>query len=124
MKNERREFTRYASKSKALAIHIHGTDVVEKIQDISTGGLAVEYSVINGKKLEIGLIDISWNDKDPSYLAMIPCEVIYDQVTLPQGRTYRGRNTRRCGLRYKPLLETHRERLEALFASSDMVAVG
>jgi len=121
MKNERREFTRYASKSKVLEIRIHGSDVVEKIQDISMGGLAVEYSIIHGKKLEIGLIDISWNDKDPSYLAMIPCEVIYDHVTLPQGRTFRGRNMRRCGLRYKSVLEMHKERLQALFSSNDMV---
>lgn len=123
MKNERRKYIRYVFKSKELHVYIHGCDVVEKIQNISMGGLAFEYPAAKTEGLPISLIDIYWNFEESTYLSMIPCEVVYDNATLPEGATFRGKFMRRCGLKYKSISKAHQECLKTLFAVNDTMPV-
>lgn len=123
MKDERREFRRYAVTGRNLYLYIHGYDLVEEIQDISLGGLSFEYTPIQFRELQITLIDIFWSFENPFYLSMVSCETVYDHAALPEGRTFRGRNIRRCGLKCCTISKKHKEGLESLLASNDMMAV-
>ncbi len=123
MKNERREFARYVFTSKNLHLYIHGADLVKNIKDISIGGLAFHHTPILGEERQASLIDIFWDGSNPFYLWKIPCAIIYDQAALPEGQAFRGRDTRRCGLKFVSVSEGHRQRLALLFRSDGAMAI-
>jgi hypothetical protein len=87
---------------------------IGRLKDVSSGGVAVEYSVFDKEEEAID-VEVDIFASMPSYFMMrrVPCKVIYDiKLELP---TLVGIETRRCGLKFEQLSQQHSELLKVLF---------
>ncbi len=112
MFDEKRKFTRFKGKEGAFAAFIRPNDLmsVGQIQDISIGGLCVQYVSTNeGNK---GRSEIKIFGKNDRFLHLdrVQCRIVYDKE-VPAG-SWEQITTRRCGVEFKNLSVKHSSMLQ------------
>ena len=120
MKIERRQFRRYQFPDDTLCIFSNYSPVKGWVRDISEGGMAFEYTPIEGcePKPEIRLI-LSC-DAFPFYLPDISCKTICDIKANINDRQFKGTGTRHCSLQFGRLDTGMKEKLADLLSSKLM----
>jgi len=111
---DRRASDRCEIQFEEIQIAIHSRRELYPVKDISTGGLAIEYSPGTDGPFESEAIDISAADYDRFYLPNIACKTVYDISTLMEGRSFRGAAMRICGLKFVELTKEQEEQLDIL----------
>jgi hypothetical protein len=111
---EQRRFQRYALKEDGLDVLSRDRKVVGKLKNISRGGVAYQYTHVNGAKADSEIIDILGKAPDRFSLLGLDCRTVYDIATLNEGRTFTGSSSRLRGVQFKGLTEEQKERLEFL----------
>ena len=114
MSVEQRRFTRYAVKEDGLDVLSRDLKVVGKLKNISRGGVAYQYTPVNGTKPDSEMIDILGKVPDRFSLVGLDCRAVYDIATLNEDRTFTGSASRLRGLQFKGLTEEQEERLAFL----------
>ena len=117
MSAERRASIRYEIQFEEVQIAIHPNRKLYPIKDISTGGLAIEYSPATDEPFESEAIDISAIDYDRFYLPKIACKTVYDIPTLMEDRSFRGGAMRIRGLEFIALTKKQEDVLDTLLKS-------
>jgi|WetSurMetagenome_2_1015567.scaffolds.fasta_scaffold203364_1 hypothetical protein len=88
-------------------------DIVGHLIDVSSSGLALEYTAfMPGERTELVEVDIFCQPKGLN-VAHIPCRVAYD-FKVDDAPTFRGFQTRRCGLQFAQVSPEQSEQLKAL----------
>jgi hypothetical protein len=111
---EQRRFTRYAVKEDGLEVLSRDLQVVGKLKNISRGGVAYQYTPVNGTKADSEMIDILGKVPDRFSLLALDCRTVYDIATLNEDRTFTGSASRLRGLQFKGLTAEQEERLGLL----------
>ena len=114
MPADRRASDRCEIQFEEIQIAIHSRRELYPVKDISTGGLAIEYSPGTDGPFESEAIDISAADYDRFYLPNIACKTVYDISTLMEGRSFRGAAMRICGLKFVELTKAQEDELDIL----------
>ena len=117
MKIERRKFTRYPVQSDAIYLFSNHSPVKGWVKDISEGGMAFEYTPIEGCKPKQKIRLILAGDAFPFYLPDISCKTIYDIKVNKNDRTFKGTGTRHCGVQFGRLDTGMKEKLADLLSS-------
>ena len=100
MSIDKRHFTRYEVPENFLLIACRKSGKLAVVKNISTAGLAFEYSPIAGEKPDWTEIDIFTTNQNRLRLSKIPCKTIYDINVLPEHSTFIGSKARLAGLQY------------------------
>ena len=111
---ERRRFTRYVVREDEVDVLSRDLKVVGKLKNISRGGLACQYTAVNGTKADSEMVDILGRAPERFSLLSLNCRRVYDIATLNEDRTFTGTATRLRGLQFKGLTEEQGERLAFL----------
>jgi len=121
MNIERRKFVRRQIHPHAIFLYSNYSPFKGWATDISKGGMAFEYTPIEGcePKPEIRLILAG--DAFPFYLPDIPCKTIYDIEIDNSGRLFKVTGKRRCGVQYEKLDPEMQEKLTFLLDSKDIL---
>lgn len=114
MPADRRASKRCEIQFEEIQIAIHNNRKLYPVKDISTGGLAIEYSPVTEEPFESEAIDISAADYNRFYLPNIACKTVYDIATLMEGRSFRGADMRIRGLKFIELTKEQEEKLAIL----------
>jgi len=114
MSAEQRRFKRYAIKSDGLDVASRDLKVVGKLKNISRGGLAYQYTPVNGTKPDSEMIDILGKGPDRFHVSGIYCKAVYDISELAADQTFTGAEIRLRGLEFTGLTEEQNEMLEFL----------
>ena len=111
---ERRQHPRYPVRDGEFEVFSRDSNIMGKLNNISRGGLAFQYSPVEGRKAESETIDIMAKSPDLFYLPSVACRAMYDISMLAEDRTFTGAATRLCGVKiFRPTKE-HEQKL-ALF---------
>jgi len=100
VKAEQRKHTRYGIKDVKFHVFSHGIQITGSLVNLSTGGLAFEFTPGPGKTNECRAIDILGPEPDRFYLPKIACRLIYDIGVLAEGRTFTGAENRLRGVQF------------------------
>jgi len=111
---EQRRFTRYVVREDGLDVLSRDLKVVGKLKNISRGGLAYQYTPVNGTQVDCEMIDILGKAPERFSLLSLSCRTVYDIATLNEHRTFTGTATRLRGVQFKGLTEEQGERLAFL----------
>jgi hypothetical protein len=118
MADERRRFHRFKMKYPTYAALGRNFERVGRVKDISSDGLAFEYTSAKDVEEEAGQVDIFLLDENLD-LNKLPCTVVY-QKELERHEKLRWYNgpivTRQCGVKFGNIAETQRKMLENLMA--------
>ncbi len=88
-------------------------DVVGHVIDVSDGGIGMEYTAFEpGDQVENVEVDIFCQPRKLN-LAHLPCRVTYD-LRVEDAPTFRGFQTRRCGLEFGAISPEQRQQLRSL----------
>jgi c-di-GMP-binding flagellar brake protein YcgR len=117
MKNERREFERYRIPGDTLYLFSNDSAIKGWVKDISKGGMAFEYIPVEGYKPKPKIELILAGDQIPFYLPDMSCKTIYDIKINNNVSTFRGSETRLCGVQYEKLETGMKEKLKLLLSS-------
>jgi len=99
--SERRRHTRFGPGDMTVAVRSPSDTFVGKIQDISLGGLSVEYVLKEVQNGVLGQVDI-WTSNGFS-LPNLPCKVVYQDVVRESKPPFFGPEVRRCGIEFQGL---------------------
>ena len=107
MFDEKRKFTRFKGKEGAFAAFIRPNDLIKvgQIQDISIGGLCVQYLSTNEDNNERPEIKIFGSNGRFVHLNKVQCRIVYDRE-VPEG-SWEQITTRRCGVEFESLSFEH-----------------
>lgn len=121
MKIERRKFVRRQIPPDTIFLFSNNSPVKGWVSDISKGGMAFEYTPIEGcePKPEIRLILMG--DEIPFYLPDLPCKTIYSTKVNNSGRLGRGLQKRRCGVEFKKHDPDIQEKITDLLSSEVII---
>ena len=114
MPADRRASNRCEIQFEEIQIAIPPHRELYHVKDISTGGLAIEYSPGTDGPFESEAIDISAADYNRFYLPNIACKTVYDIATLMEGRSFKGAEMRIRGLKFIDLTKEQEEKLAIL----------
>jgi hypothetical protein len=112
-KADRRQSRRYAVNGDIFLTFWPSLDRIGRLKDVSGGGVAFEYAVLNDKE-KVADVEVNIFAAQPSNFMLwrVPCKVVYDEkIDLP---TLAGIETRRCGLQFESLSKRHSELLNIL----------
>jgi len=112
---ERRQHPRYGVREGELEVFSHDSKIMGKLNNISQGGLAFQYSPVEGCKAESATIDIMAKSPDPFFLPSVACRTIYDIIMLAEDRTFTGAATRLTGVQFFKLDEEQEQKLKLFF---------
>jgi hypothetical protein len=114
-KDDRRQSTRYAVKGDFYLTFWPSLDRVGRLEDISGGGAAFEYAVLDDKEKVVDVeVNIFASRPDYFMLWRVPCKVVYDRrIEQPPLSSI---ETRRCGLQFEPLSQQHSGLLKVLLS--------
>ncbi|MGA7878909.1 MAG: PilZ domain-containing protein [Desulfoferrobacter sp.] len=109
--DKRRQFARCLVKEPAYAL-VYGRDfsIGGRIDDLSKGGIALEYIDYEPMPTSFMKLDIFSADHG-FYISEIPCKVIYNIKCRTNCPSFSGLVNRRCGLKF---VELKRDQLEEL----------
>ena len=111
---ERRQHPRYRIPEGDFEVFSRDANITGKLNNISLGGLAFQYSPVEGRKGESATIDIMAKNSDPFFLPSVSCRTIYDVSILTEDRTFTGAAIRLTGVQFFQLDEAQVQKL-ALF---------
>jgi c-di-GMP-binding flagellar brake protein YcgR len=115
---DRRRFHRFGMKNAVFITFRPEFDMIGKLTDISAGGLAFEYNSFEDReKSDVVEIALFSHPKDYS-LPKAVCRVVYDREV--EGcYSFKGFQTRRCGLEFCELNSDQMLQLDMLMANGD-----
>lgn len=122
MSEEQKELNRYELMSDEVFIFVHNSMIPWGVRDISMGGLSFHYSPVRGEKMASGVIDIVAGNRDQGDLTNIMCSMVYDNLNLSEGLRFRGKETRRRGLKFDQLTQTQTRSLGVLLDTLRIVS--
>ncbi|MGA3114454.1 MAG: PilZ domain-containing protein [Syntrophobacteraceae bacterium] len=107
MFEEKRKFKRFKSKEGAFAAFIRPTELINmgQIQDISMGGLCVQYVSTNVDNKGCSEIKIFGSSGRFIHVDRVQCRIVYDQE-VSEG-FWEQISTRRCGVEFENLSAKH-----------------
>ena len=108
---ERRQHPRYPVRDGEFEVFSHDSKIMGKLNNISQGGLAFQYSPVEGRKAESKTIDILARNSHPFFLPSVACLTMYDISTLAEDRTFTGAAARLCGLKFGRLQKEQTQKL-------------
>jgi len=73
---ERRQHPRYRVREGEFEVFSRDSKIIGKLNNISQGGLAFQYSPVEGQKAESETIDIMAKGPDPFYLPAVACRTM------------------------------------------------
>jgi hypothetical protein len=111
---DQREAPRCEIKGDKVQIVIRPIKKTYPIKNISTGGLAFEYSPVKDEPVESESVDIISTDYSQLYLSKIACKTVYDITTLMEGRSFKGGAMRIRGLRFVELTKEQEQKINSL----------
>jgi hypothetical protein len=112
-KEDLRNIHRYPVNEMVFITFRPRFDIVGYLIDVSSEGIALEYTAFEpGERTNFVEVDIFCQPKKLN-LAHIPCRVAYD-FKVEDAPTFRGFQTRRCGLQFSRVSDEQREQLKAL----------
>ena len=114
MEAERRQQRRRSVPDDRIEIFSRDSKIIGKLNNISQGGLAFQYSPVEGQKAESETIDIMAKGPDPFYLPAVACRTMYDISALAEDRTFTGASLRLSGVKFVRLNKEQTRKL-ALF---------
>lgn len=114
MRIDRRSSKRYQIKADEIQVVIHPDQRSCSIKDISTGGLAIEYSPLKDETFKSESVDIIAIGFDKLNLPKIACKTVYDIATLMEGRSFLGGERRIRGLKFVELNQGQVDKLDIL----------
>jgi hypothetical protein len=115
---DRRKFRRYGFKNPVFITFRPGFDMIGKLTDISAGGLSFEYNTFDERQdKDVVEIAVFSHPKDYS-IPKATCRVIYDQQ-VEGGFSFKGFQTRRCGLEFFELTSDQMLQLDLLMANGE-----
>ncbi len=110
---ERRVFDRYVPSDLVFTTFRPTFDRMGRIKDISKGGLAMEYTLLEEKPdLEEKVVIDIFNNEKKYNLFNVPCHVIYDRRVNDGEGFLTTIETRRCGLKFEDLKPEQTAQLE------------
>ncbi len=115
---DRRRFHRFGIKNAVFITFRPEFDMIGKLTDISAGGLAFEYNSFGDReKSELVEIALFSHPKDYS-LPKAVCRVVYDRE-VEDCYSFKGFQTRRCGLEFCDLTSDQMLQLDMLMANGE-----
>jgi hypothetical protein len=114
MTPERRKSKRCKIDSDEVRVSVLPSQKTYSVKDISTGGVAIEYSPVADAPFESESVDIIATDYDRFYLPKIACETVYDIQTLMEGKSFSGGEMRIRGLKFIELTQEQEDQLDVL----------
>lgn len=120
MKIERRKFTRYRLPMDTIFFYTNYPSMRGWIKNISFGGTAFEYALVNDHEVEPEITLTLMGDKLPFYLPDIPCKIIYDINIDNNSSKFSRPKARLFGVQYKKLDRDMQDKL-AYFLSSEII---
>lgn len=115
---DRRRLPRYPVEDTVFITFRPRFDVVGHLVDVSDNGMAMEYTAFEpGERTGEVEVDIFCQPRKLN-LAHVSCRVVYD-LKLDDAPTFRGFQTRRCGLELGPLSTEEKAQLRALLTRTD-----
>jgi len=101
MCEEKRKFKRLRGKKGAFAAFVRPNELINlgQIQDISMGGLCVQYVSTNEDNKGRSKIKIFGSNNRFIHVASVQCRIVYDRE-VPEG-SWEQISTRRCGVEFK-----------------------
>ena len=107
MFTEKRKYKRFKGKKGAFAAFIRPKELINtgQIQDISMGGLCVQYVSTNEDNEGCFGIKIFGSNDSFIHLDKVHCRIVYDRE-VPEG-SWEKMSTRRCGVEFKNLSVEH-----------------
>lgn len=117
MNVERREFVRFKIRPHTIFLYSNDSSIKGWVKDISNGGMAFEYTPIEGYEPKPKINLILMGDTIPFYLPDIPCKTIYNIKVDKNDRPFKSTHIRRCGVQYEKLDPEMIEKLAFLMSS-------
>ena len=109
---ERRQHPRYRIPEGDFDVFSRDTNITGKLDNISQGGLAFQYSPVKGRRAESETIDIMAKSPDPFFLPSVACKTRYDISVLAEDRTFTGAAVRMTGVQFFQLDEEQAQKLK------------
>jgi hypothetical protein len=114
MNVERRNFDRHPVSKNLFFVFNHDSTEMAEIKDIGEGGLKFEYLPVAEQKTEWKLIDIFSKTSQHVYIFAIPCNLIYDIITLEEDHSFMGSPARIAGLQFSRLDKNQKKKIDTL----------
>ena len=114
MNVERRKFDRHPVSNNLFYVFNHDSTEMAEIRDIGEGGLKFEYLPVEAQKTEWKLIDIFSKTSQHVYIFGIPCDLIYDIITLEEDHSFMGSPARIAGLQFGRLDKNQKKKIDTL----------
>ncbi len=111
MEAEKRQHPRYPIREGEFAVCSRDSKMIGKLNNISQGGLAFQYTPVEGQKPESETIDIMAKSPDLLYLPSMACRTMYDISVLAEDQTFTGASTRLRGLKFVGLQKVQTQKL-------------
>ena len=97
---ERRQHPRYRTREGDFKVFSRDAKITGKLDNISLGGLAFQYSPIEGRRAASETIDIMAKSPDPFFLPSVACKTRYDISVLAEDRSFTGAAVRLSGVQF------------------------
>ena len=111
---ERRQHPRYRISEGDFEVFSRDTNITGKLNNISMGGLAFQYSPVEARRAESETVDIMAKSADPFFLPAVACKTRYDISVLAEAQNFTGAAVRLTGVQFFQLDEEQMQKL-ALF---------
>ena len=108
---ERRQHPRYPVRDGEFEVFSRDSKITGKLNNISQGGLAFQYSPVEGRKAESETIDIMAKSPDPFFLPSVACRTMYDVSVLAEDQTFTGAALRLSGVQFVRLNKEQTQKL-------------
>jgi len=109
---ERRQHPRYRIPEGDFEVFSRDANITGKLNNISMGGLAFQYSPVEGRRAESGTIDVMAKSPDPFFLPSVASKTRYDISVLAEAQTFTGAAVRLTGVQFFQLDEEQALKLE------------
>jgi len=118
LENERRRFKRWTVGKNEFEVFSRNLGIHGSLKDISTGGLAYQYSPLNANNSDAEVIDILGKHPEKFILHELDCRKVYDIAELSADQTFTGASLRLKGLAFTDLTENQLQALETFLENS------
>jgi hypothetical protein len=117
MEQEQRGSERCTIGSDEVQVSVSTSRKIYSVNNISKGGLAIEYNPLADEPFETKSIDIIAVGYGRIYMKKIASETVYDHQTLMHNNSFSGGVRRIRGLKFVELTEEQEDKLETLLKS-------
>ena len=117
MEQEQRGSERCTIGSDEVQVSVSTSRKIYSVNNISKGGLAIEYNPLADEPFETESIDIIAVGYGRIYMKKIACETVYDHQTLMHNNSFSGGVRKIRGLKFVELTKEQEDKLETLLKS-------